>query len=220
MLAAVARDARASVPALGHPARRSGRGMCISERRSGATDSAIQVPRPAAANDCLGPESIVQVQPGQIGALRLDLTLRALHQQCPKMRDTTASGDESLDKSCALSEGGRSYHSTATCTSGSARACGRCSFISMIRCITNPNRCHRIRIPRAWLEHESAVSMCPDRRTLTHGAPARSESIGAHAADKLRRDSWTRCGIASWPASRSHAQPASHFAKQGCSVCH
>lgn len=53
--------------------------------------------------DCLGPDSVVTIEPGRIGALRLDLTLRDLHRRCPNLRDTIARGDESLDTAVLIS---------------------------------------------------------------------------------------------------------------------
>jgi len=61
--------------------------------------------RPRGA-DCFGPDSIVQIAPGHIGTLPLDLPLGELHRRCPNLGWTTTNGDESLDTAVLLTRPG------------------------------------------------------------------------------------------------------------------
>jgi hypothetical protein len=60
----------------------------------------------AGVADCLGPDSIVQITPGRIGALQLDLSLAELRRQCGNLGWTTTNGDESLDTAVLLTRPG------------------------------------------------------------------------------------------------------------------
>jgi len=56
--------------------------------------------------DCLGADSIVQIGPGRIGALRLDQSLADLRRRCANLAWTTTNGDESLDTAVLLTRPG------------------------------------------------------------------------------------------------------------------
>ena len=58
------------------------------------------------AGDCLGRDSIVQLSPGRIGALPLDLSLAELRRRCANVGWTTTNGDESLDTAVLLTRPG------------------------------------------------------------------------------------------------------------------
>jgi hypothetical protein len=62
--------------------------------------------RKQSAGDCLGPDSIVQLGPGEIGALPLDLSLAELRRRCANLGWTTTNGDESLDTAVLLTRPG------------------------------------------------------------------------------------------------------------------
>jgi hypothetical protein len=59
-----------------------------------------------AGGDCLGSDSIVEIAPGHIGALRLDATLGAIQRQCPGFGWTTMHGDERVDTAILISRPG------------------------------------------------------------------------------------------------------------------
>lgn len=56
--------------------------------------------------DCFGGDSIVQIAPGRIGALPLDLSLAELRRRCPNLAWTTTNGDETLDTAVLLTRPG------------------------------------------------------------------------------------------------------------------
>ena len=58
------------------------------------------------SDDCLGTDSIVQIMPGRIGALPLDVPLAELRRRCPNLAWTTTNGDESLDTAVLLARPG------------------------------------------------------------------------------------------------------------------
>ncbi len=58
-----------------------------------------------AAADCLGSDSIIEIVPGRIGALRLDLPLAELRRRCAHLGWTTTNGDETLDIAVLLTRG-------------------------------------------------------------------------------------------------------------------
>lgn len=70
-------------------------------------DSVASANRPAAA-DCLGPDSLPRIDIGRVGALRLNQTLAQLHRLCPNIRDTNATGAETLDTAIVISRPGLS----------------------------------------------------------------------------------------------------------------
>ncbi len=59
-----------------------------------------------AARDCLGPDSIVDIEAGRVGALPLDLSLDSLRARCTNIRDTTANGDERIDTAIVIARPG------------------------------------------------------------------------------------------------------------------
>jgi len=74
--------------------------LAVSHRTSTA------LARKRSGADCLGPDSIVQLTPGQIGALPLDLSLAELRRRCANIGWTTTNGDESLDTAVLLTRPG------------------------------------------------------------------------------------------------------------------
>jgi len=66
----------------------------------------VSSPDRARSEDCLGPDSIVQITPGRIGALPLDVSLGELRRRCPNLAWTTTNGDESLDTAVLLARPG------------------------------------------------------------------------------------------------------------------
>jgi hypothetical protein len=62
--------------------------------------------RRAPAGDCFGRDSIVEISPGRIGALSLDLSLAELRRRCLNVGWTTTNGDETLDTAVLLTRPG------------------------------------------------------------------------------------------------------------------
>jgi hypothetical protein len=60
----------------------------------------------APAADCFGHDSIVDIAPGRIGALTLDLPIGELRRRCPNMGWTTTNGDETLDTAVLITRPG------------------------------------------------------------------------------------------------------------------
>lgn len=56
--------------------------------------------------DCFGRDSIVEIAPGRIGALSLDLSLAELRRRCSNLAWTTTNGDETLDTAVLLTRPG------------------------------------------------------------------------------------------------------------------
>jgi hypothetical protein len=80
---------------------------CTTPGRNGGVSSDSSRTRVAnPVPDCFGPESVVVIRAGHVGALRLDLPLDSLRHRCPNIRDTTANGDEELDTAITISRPG------------------------------------------------------------------------------------------------------------------
>ena len=56
----------------------------------------------ASRPDCFGPDSIVAIDAGRIGALRLDLPVDSIRRVCAGVRDTIATLDESRDTAIVI----------------------------------------------------------------------------------------------------------------------
>jgi hypothetical protein len=77
-------------------------------KRDAVTDTTRGARVSVATADCFGRDSTVSIDVGAIGALRLDLPLSALRRLCTNVRDTTATGDETLDTAIVISRPGLS----------------------------------------------------------------------------------------------------------------
>lgn len=75
-------------------------GADIAVSRRGHTSPSVGARTPV--GDCFGRDSIVQIAPGRIGALPLDLSLAELRRRCSNLAWTTTNGDETLDTAVLL----------------------------------------------------------------------------------------------------------------------
>jgi hypothetical protein len=76
--------------------------IAVSRRTSAAKAARAR----ASATDCLGPDSIVQIAPGRIGALPLNLSVAELRRRCAGLGWTTTNGDETLDTAVLITRPG------------------------------------------------------------------------------------------------------------------
>ena len=81
-------------------------GCAPPEHRPLVSDSSLVAEVHRSVADCLGRDSLVHIDIGQIGALRLDLPIRELRQLCPNIRDTIASVGEAIDTAIVISRPG------------------------------------------------------------------------------------------------------------------